>query len=96
MKIDIKKVLDLQIEDCDIGPCTVRKYLKELLLQLWDKEEGFSGKRPFGNSGWQCDFYKPLIEANLVSGKLDSDGYIEEIDKEKVHKLIREAIESLE
>jgi hypothetical protein len=40
---------------------TVRDYLKGLLQNLWIEGEGFSGKRPFGNSGWEYDLYQPLI-----------------------------------
>lgn len=39
------------------GASTVGGYLIALLRQLWQEEEGFSGKRPFGNSGWTWDLY---------------------------------------
>lgn len=38
---------------------TVREFFNELLLKLWDEQDGFSGKRPFGNSCW----YIPVMEA---------------------------------
>ena len=60
---------------------TVRDYLRTLLETLWNEGEGFSGKRPFGNSGWEYDLYAPLIKSGFVSGKLDAYGYIESIDK---------------
>lgn len=33
------------------GAATVGEYLAKLLAELWLHDEGFSGKRPFGNSG---------------------------------------------
>lgn len=44
---------------------TIRDYLKGLLTNLWTEGEGFSGKRPFGNSGWRHDLYRPLIAAGF-------------------------------
>lgn len=67
--------------DSDAGDdLTVRQYLHRLLATLWDEGEGFSGKRPFGNSGWEDDLYKPLIRAGFIPGKLDEDGYVEQVD----------------
>jgi hypothetical protein len=31
-------------------------------LTLWDEEDSFSGKRPFGNSGWKWDVYTAFLE----------------------------------
>lgn len=55
---------------------TVRDYLRTLLTTLWSEGEGFSGKRPFGNSGWEHDIYKPLIAGGFIPGELDDEGYI--------------------
>jgi hypothetical protein len=59
---------------------SIREYLHELLTELWREGEGFSGKRPFGNSGWEYDLYKPLIQAGVVPGSIDEDGYINDVD----------------
>jgi len=40
---------------------SIREYLAKLLTKLITEEEGFSGKRPFGNSGWLSDLYFPLL-----------------------------------
>lgn len=80
----------------DLGKeVTIKEYLKKLLKQLWLEGEGFSGKRPFGNSGWQYDLYKPLIQNNFVTGKLDEDGYIDTVDEVKADKIILKIIEGL-
>jgi hypothetical protein len=59
---------------------SIREYLHALLDRLWDEGESFSGKRPFGNSGWEYDLYKPLIVAGVIKGSLDIDGYIADVD----------------
>ena len=54
--------------DSDAGDnLTCRQYLCALLAQLWSEGSGFSGKRPFGNSGWECDIENALSEAGSVS-----------------------------
>lgn len=79
----------------DSGADTVRGYLVALLTEVWRHGEGFGGKRPFGNSGWQYDLYKPLLKAGYITGSLDEDGYVEDVDCHTGDRLIAEAIESL-
>jgi hypothetical protein len=67
---------------------SVKDYLKELLMAVWREDEGFSGKRPFGNSGWKYEIYECLIEYCVVPGTLDEDGYVIEIDTEKADEII--------
>lgn len=88
-------ILDIEMEQNDAGATTVREYLKALLTTLWAEGEGFSGKRPFGNSGWEFDLYKPLIKAGAVVGKLDEDGCIDSVDKGAAFRAIQEAIKEL-
>ena len=61
--------------DSDAGKqLTVREYFRELLLKLWDEKEGFSGKRPFGNSGWEYEVHCALAKAGFVDlGEWDED-----------------------
>ena len=70
-----KEILEIQFE-CDIGMVTVREFLFELLHTLWVEEEGFSGKRPFGNSGWKHAVEQALVANGVIEGELDSEGYI--------------------
>lgn len=60
---------------------TVKGYLKALLSKLWEEGEGFSGKRPFGNSGWERDLAVPLIQSGYLKGSVDfdEDGYLEDL-----------------
>ncbi len=90
----VRNVLVLPMSENDAGAATVRDYLKVLLLRVWDEEEGFSGKRPFGNGGWKHDIYRPLIKFGFVAGCLDADGFIDSVDKVAADKLIRAAIAS--
>lgn len=69
--------------DSDAGAeLSVREYLHALLRTLWREQEGFSGKRPFGNSGWDCELYAPLIREKFIPGALDEDGYVERVGAE--------------
>lgn len=49
---------------------TIRDYFKALLDRLWEQGEGFSGKRPFGNSGWEYDLQRPLVMAGVIAGTI--------------------------
>ena len=71
------------------------------MTTLWEKGEGFSGKRPFGNSGWEYDIYRPLISGGFIPGKLDGEGYyVDTVDKKiaepYVFKLIQAAFYGIE
>lgn len=81
--------------DSDAGEnLSVREYLQKLLETLWEEQEGFSGKRPFGNSGWDFELYVPLIREKFITGALDEYGYVAEFHLEEaqafVAALIRE------
>ena len=89
-----REVLMLPMQPNDSGAATVGGYLQALLRRLWTEEEGFSGKRPFGNSGWAHDLYRPLIAAGAVDGgSLDSDGYVNE--RGDADQVIHDAIDAL-
>lgn len=90
-----RRVLDLSMPENDARAATIREYLLQLLRALWREESGFSGKRPFGNSDWQYDLYIPLHKAGLIDGRLDEDGYVEEMDHEAGARLILAAIDEL-
>lgn len=89
------EVLNLPMTHNDAKAKTVKEYLLALLMELWSRGESFSGKRPFGNSGWEDDLYKPLVAAGAVAGKLDDEGYVESVDDDAAGALIVAAIESL-
>ena len=88
-------ILDLPIGENDINAPTIRSYLKELLTTLWQQQEGFSGKRPFGNGNWTSPLNIALVKAGKVNGKLDPDGYIEQLDTAMAKAIIHQAIRDL-
>jgi len=92
---DFERILNLPVdpEYLPEGVITIRSYLIRLLSDVWKDGEGFDGKRPFGNSGWESDLITPLVRAGLVGGKIDvEDGYLEESDDEAAEKLIADTI----
>ena len=90
-----EQVLSTKLEPNDAEAETVKDYLLALLEQVWVENENFSGKRPFGTSGWEFDIYAALIKAGLVPGTLDEYGYIDEVDTVKADNLIVQAIREL-
>lgn len=92
--MDDKLIAALEVRfDSDAGnDLTIRDYLQTLLTTLWEEKEGFSGKRPFGNSGWDYDLYTPLIKSGFISGSLDACGYIQEFDRSEADEYIAKLI----
>jgi hypothetical protein len=87
-----KEILDLpMMRPNDAHVKTIREYLAKLLTKVIDDGECFSGKRPFGNSGWENELHFPLVQAGLVKGAIE-DGYLEDHDKAAAHKLILDVI----
>lgn len=78
----------------DAGASTMRGYLVELLLMLWRQGGGFSGKRPFGNSGWEWELYQALAAQGYVATTTDRYGELEP-DRQAADELIVRAIEAL-
>ena len=89
------EILTLPMEPNDSGATTIGGYLRELLHQLWREGEGFNGKRPFGNSGWENDLHCALVKGGAVEGVLDAEGAIEEIDEFAADDAIDEAINAM-
>lgn len=94
-KIDGKAILDIKMSDNDADAKTVRDYLKALLSAIWEEGESFSGKRPFGNSGWEYDLYRPLVEAGAVKGKI-VDGELADVDERAADQAVFDAIDALQ
>ena len=79
----------------DIGAKTIGEYFEKLLLTLWDEQEDFSGKRPFGNSGWEYDVYASLISAGVVDGSLDEEGYVSNVAYSAANDIVCEMIKQI-
>jgi hypothetical protein len=90
-----QQVLDTPMQENDADAATIREYLYLLLRDVWIQEQGFNGKRPFGNSCWQSEVYEALGKANYIALTLDDDGYVDEVDDDAGDALIHSAIASL-
>lgn len=73
----VDAVLALSMPENEVNADTIRDYLVALLAALWDEGEGFSGKRPLGESGWKSRLLAPLVAAGMIDGALDDEGYLE-------------------
>lgn len=93
-----KQILDTPMDENDSGADTVRGYLVALAAKVWEHGECFSGKRPFGNSSWECDIYAALAKAGYIVATFDEDGYLDEVPRDEERKadaLVAAAIKSL-
>jgi len=86
-------ILDLSMGENGAGAATIREYLFKLLYAVWVEGEGFKGKRPFGDSGWEYDIYTTLVTHGVVPGEVDEDGYLDTFDDEDAaNKIVIAAI----
>ena len=77
----------------DIGANeTVREYLYQLLLKMWNEKEGFDGKRPFGSSGWEHDIYKALIDGEYIGGRFSDDGELSGFNESEADEFVQSMI----
>lgn len=67
------EALDLRFDPEGWKQITIRDYLCKLLVQVWSDGESFSGKRPFGYSGWERSIYKPLVMNGFIEGTYDEE-----------------------
>ena len=93
---DGKKILDLPLPENN-GPeeKDVRGFLKALLHRMIELGEGFSGKRPFGDSGWEGDLEWALIKGNVIDGTIDEDNYARNANEHQFVLAMTAAIEAL-
>lgn len=82
-------------EGNDADAATIGDYLIRLLSDVWEYGEGFDGKRPFGNSGWEWDLYAALAKAGHITGVFDQDGYVEGADTPEGRSLVADAIKAM-
>jgi hypothetical protein len=91
----LRAVLDTPMGDNDAEAETVGHYLLKLLAKVWRDGEDLT-KRPFGNSGWQFEVYKALINNGMIDGTVDEDGYVDELDIRAAEEQMVEAIGKLQ
>jgi hypothetical protein len=91
-EVNIESVLEYEFESTDLGKCTIEHYLMALARQCWIKEEGFSGKRPFGNSGWKTDIYAALADGGFIKGEKEDGDYFS-LDTVRGNEIILECFD---
>ena len=88
--MELKKILELPVMVYGTPDETLplKDFLYGLNELLLEDPDSFSGKRPYGNSGWKFEIYKTFIKAGLVPGKIDSAGYLKYVDKLEAYKFL--------
>ena len=90
----LPKLLDLYVESKELGRrVSMRQYFVILAKTVWQEEENFSGKRPWGNSSWQYEIYAEMVRAGMVRGRLDDNGYVDGADIKQADALILAALD---
>jgi hypothetical protein len=80
------------IQPNDARAATVGEFLASLLSALWLEGEGFSGKRPLGNSDWQWQVYMSMVAGGLAEGIINKWGDEDISDEGAANELILQAI----
>lgn len=91
------KILSLPMKKGnDAGARNVREYLVAIVRAVWEECDGFSGKRPFGNSGWDFELAEAFAgdTAGLIDLVYDDDGEVN-YDTRKLNKMVHLAISVL-
>lgn len=70
----LEAALDTPFNSDGCGDTTPREYLTDLLQKILSEGECFSGKRPWGNSGWESELALPLIQSGALKGTIDLYG----------------------
>jgi hypothetical protein len=78
------------------GAKSIKEFFLRLAREVMAEGESFSGKRPFGNSGWECDLYIALGNAGVMPSCEDEDGYYdppEDFDDRQADRLLVGAVD---
>lgn len=90
-----RQVLDLPLGVNGADAETVRGFLVALTRKVWEEQEGFDGKRPWGYSGWSQAVLAALVRAGWVRGTFDEDGWLATLDEERAETLMDAALDEL-
>lgn len=93
---EIKDVLNIKFDSDPFGEISIKGYLLSLLKELWVKKDRFSGKRPFGDSGWEYELYECLAVNNVINADItEEDGAVHDYNKLEADVVILNCIEDL-
>lgn len=88
MTLSPQEILSIKLDKNDADAETIGQYLFSLTRKVWQEEEDFDGKRPFGNSGWTDDIVHALILNGVLRGELDEYGRIDDYDRLELNILM--------
>jgi hypothetical protein len=91
---DVRHILALPMDANDAGATTIGDYLRKLSSEVWRENEGFDGKRPFGDSGWEYVVYAALAKGGAIKASFDDAGDLEYFDTDVAHALVQTAIDA--
>lgn len=91
----VQDVLALSMGENDADAETIGQYIMVLGAQLFKEQDCFSGKRPFGNSGWTYEVYEVLVKARVIDGEYYDDGDLKSLDEDQAEAVMREVFEYL-
>lgn len=101
-EINYDEILNLRVEDYDL---TIAEFFESCMMALWMEGESFSGKRPFGNSGWEYDIINALAAGDFIKSKkkiFDGGGFadyteytISDQERKKADKIIKGVIKHI-
>lgn len=91
----LQRYLDCPMDLNDANALTVGGYFLALAEEVWREGEGFSGKRPFGDSGWEAHVYNALCIEGLMSGTKEDDDYWWETTGEEENRINRLLLSAL-
>jgi hypothetical protein len=78
---------------------SIADYFKLQLATLWEEGESFSGKRPFGNSGWEMCLDFVLVKNGCIKGTIDEEDpdypEVYDVDSKERDAFIQQMIEAL-
>ena len=78
-------ILDIEMQSNDARASTIGEYFRKLAIKVWLLNEGFSGKRPFGNSGWEMEIYIALAAAGVIEGTYSEEFENWEISRQQMN-----------
>lgn len=85
---NLDDILDNTLVERGTEKQTLRCYLISLAQKCWEEGESFSGKRPFGSSGWHAEVYKALAKRGLIVVYRNSEGEWTDFDEVHGNKII--------
>lgn len=91
-----QQILSTPMSENDAHADTIGQYLATLTRTVWYEGEGFSGKRPFGNSGWKGEIAHALILNKILDGELDEYGLVEDYNDTEFHNIMDSVFTLLE